>query len=50
MAKTHDKLKQLIARIDRVLSDEILDDSEFQEFEKLILESLRAIMSILSEK
>ncbi len=50
MTKIHDELKKLIARIDRVLNDEVLDNSEFQEFEKLILESLRAILSILSQQ
>lgn len=40
----------LIKRIDQVLKNGVIDEQEFREFELLMLESLRVILSILSKQ
>ena len=50
MVSNKEKLQDLIKRIDHLLKDGVLDEQEFRDFEILILESLRAILQILSER
>jgi hypothetical protein len=47
---TKEDLHKLIGRIDQVLEDGVVEEEEFREFEVLILESLRAILRILSKE
>ncbi|MFX1563013.1 MAG: hypothetical protein ACFFDP_06870 [Promethearchaeota archaeon] len=48
MAK--EDVQTLIKRLDQVLEDGVIDEQEFREFEFLMLESLRFILKILTEK
>jgi hypothetical protein len=49
LTTTKQELKGLIGRIDQVLTDGVVDEEEFREFEVLILESLRVILQILAK-
>ncbi len=49
MTSTKEELQGLIGRIDQVLTDGVVEEGEFREFEVLILESLRAILKILAK-
>lgn len=50
MESNKEDIKRLIKRIDKILQDGLLDDKEFQEFEILLLESLRLILKTLSKE
>lgn len=47
LTSSKQELQGLIGRINQLLSDGVVDEEEFREFEVLILESLRAILKIL---
>ena len=49
LTSTKQELQGLIGRIDQVLTDGVVEEGEFREFEVLILESLRAILKILGK-